>query len=615
MIEVEFIYNQTSTIIQCSTSDIIKDIYLKFTNKAQLDINSIYFLYSGQNINENLSIQQITKEGDLNMKKMKILVFSKAKLHEDNKSLIKSNNIICPVCKNKCLFKIENFKFKLFNCKNNHTTENMTIDEFLESQQIDESKIICEICNKNNKYESFEKKFYKCCTCNKNLCTLCKSKHAKEHLIMNYDDNNYICNKHNEPYSTYCKTCKINMCLSCKDEHDGHENIYFQNIMPKINEVKKEKDDIKNSVDKFINEIKLMIKKLSIVMENIRKYYDIYNDIIKNYETKNRNYEIILNIEEILKNNIKHYIQSYKNNDILNIYNQMFQNEINLIYQIKKENEEEENEEEIDEGKIRIFGKEFVNNNKNNCKIIYNNQEYELTETFNIQDKLEIKLRGINNVTNMSCLFAKCKNLISLPDISKWNTENVINMSYLFYKCKSLKNLDDISKWNISNVKYIHGMFSGCSSLSSIPDISKWNTENIILMGGIFSHFSSLTPKDNSKFTDIKIGLFDLCSSLKSLPDISKWNTNNVTIMYRMFSGCSSLNSLPDISNWNTHNVQDMSYMFDGCSSLNSLPDISKWNTNNVTDMSGMFCKCSSLNSLPDISKWNTNNVTNMSYK
>ena len=120
----------------------------------------------------------------------------------------------------------------------------------------------------------------------------------------------------------------------------------------------------------------------------------------------------------------------------------MFQNEITINYQINKkvneenesEGEEEEKEEEIEEGKIRIFGKEFVNNNKNNCKIIYNNKENELTEIFNCEDELEIKLIGINNVSNMSCLFSKCTYLKSLPDISKWNTENINNMSYLFYK-------------------------------------------------------------------------------------------------------------------------------------------------------------------------------------
>ena len=37
---------------------------------------------------------------------------------------------------------------------------------------------------------------------------------------------------------------------------------------------------------------------------------------------------------------------------------------------------------------------------------------------------------------------------MSLPDISKWNTENVIDMGGMFSICSSLVGLSDISKWN-----------------------------------------------------------------------------------------------------------------------------------------------------------------------
>ena len=49
-------------------------------------------------------------------------------------------------------------------------------------------------------------------------------------------------------------------------------------------------------------------------------------------------------------------------------------------------------------------------------------------------------------------MFYECKALISLPDISKWNTSNVRDMSYMFYECTSLISLPDISKWDTSNV-------------------------------------------------------------------------------------------------------------------------------------------------------------------
>jgi len=97
--------------------------------------------------------------------------------------------------------------------------------------------------------------------------------------------------------------------------------------------------------------------------------------------------------------------------------------EINIIYDIKKEN------------KIRIFGAKFVENNRNKCKMIIDNKEYEIAEYFNIENyknndnKLKIILKGINNITNMSWMFFECKSLSSLPDISKWNTNNVTDMS------------------------------------------------------------------------------------------------------------------------------------------------------------------------------------------
>ena len=46
-------------------------------------------------------------------------------------------------------------------------------------------------------------------------------------------------------------------------------------------------------------------------------------------------------------------------------------------------------------------------------------------------------------------------------------------MSYMFYGCKSLLSLPDISKWNTSSVDDMRRMFYGCKSLSSLPDISK----------------------------------------------------------------------------------------------------------------------------------------------
>ena len=311
--------------------------------------------------------------------------------------------------------------------------------------------------------------------------------------------------------------------------------------------------------------------------------------IHKQKEDKNYNIGTFLNnvlIEFIYKYNLT---QTKKENIIdYNIKNNIIENQVNEItikYQLRNER------------KIRIFGYNFVVNNKKNCTIIINGIEKELSEMLEITEELknkyilEIKLKGIKNITNMSYIFAHCSSLIAVPDICKWDTKNIVDMSYLFYHCSSLMFLPDISKWNTRNVINMCGIFFNCSSLMSIPDISKWNT---------------------SKVNDMKC-LFYQCSSITSLPDISKWDTKNVTSLRCMFYLCSSLANIPDISKWNIGNVNDMSYMFCDCHSLTKLPDISIWNTSNVNKMNGLFYNCFSLTTLPDISLWNLINVINIS--
>ena len=320
--------------------------------------------------------------------------------------------------------------------------------------------------------------------------------------------------------------------------------------------------------------------------------------------------------------------------------------------------------------KVKIFGEQFVQNNRgyfsDKCDILFQEKKYRISCYFNINNFvinniLEIKLRGISKVTDMSHLFdgcealkdiedialwntkeviymnsifKGCKNLRSLPDISKWNTSKVKNMSNIFSECSSLLSLPDISKWNTSNVKNMDSLFKGCSSLSKLPDISEWNTSNVKYMDSLFKGCSSLQKlPDISEWDVINVlyfnNMFDECKSLKSLPDISKWKFKKEDFMIIMdplngltyediinmrflFNDCFALLNLPDISKWDTSFVKNMANMFNGCSSLKSLPDISKWNTSKVEAMENMFNNCSSLNSLPDISKWNTSNVISM---
>jgi surface protein len=47
-------------------------------------------------------------------------------------------------------------------------------------------------------------------------------------------------------------------------------------------------------------------------------------------------------------------------------------------------------------------------------------------------EEIEIILKGINNITDISEMFYDCESLISLPDIFNWNTSKVTNMKEMF---------------------------------------------------------------------------------------------------------------------------------------------------------------------------------------
>jgi len=488
-------------------------------------------------------------------------------VNPQNTNIIKSNDIICPACKELCKYEIKNHKIKLYGCKNGHIMENIKLEEFNKTQGIDISQIKCDNCKNISKSDAFNHDFFICLECHMNLCPLCNSIHDQAHPIINYDNKNYFCDKHGETFVKYCEDCLTDLCFSCINGHKNHKVISYEEKIIDIKGLRSKMNELKEVINKFKMNLEEIIAKLKKLEDNLDTYYNINNDIISNYE-KNKNYKLLINLNNI-KDSINQELEKLKDdynygfnlNCLLYLFTEINDTNLEIDINYKKINNKEE--------KLRIFGNDFVNNNVNKCKIIYKEKEYKLTRyledidnKYNPNDIISLKLKGINNITDMCNMFAKCNSLYSFPDISNWNTSNVTNMC---------------------------GVFDGCNSLSSLPDISKWDTSNVTDMCGLF------------------LG----CSALTTLPDISNWNTSNVTTMYGMFYECKSLISLPYISNWDTSKVDDMSLMFHGCNSLTALPDISKWNTSKVTNMEVMFYECKTLYSLPDISKWDISKVNN----
>ena len=570
---VNFLFEGQKISVQSKKDELMKEICQKLGFKVNININKYFFISSGKTINLDSKLEEIIGEIDTN--NILVLENDESGREDNTKFLAKSKEVICPKCKEICRMDIKNYKITLFNCKNGHRFNNISLDKYYNTQIIDESNIKCGNNCGITKAETFKGIFHKCLTCKKNLCPLCFAKHDKEHNIINYDKKNYVCENHGEILISYCDYCKMNLCLQCEMEHIHNQIISYKNIIPNKDEVENNLEKFKRKIDKLNENMEEIIKMINKIRNNMNLLYNIYQDIIINYKIKNRNYEKLKNISLI--NNINlNYIDEIINNDdifiklknIVNIHNIMttkrnLMNEIKIIYKTG------------DSDRIKIVSQDFVKNNKDNCKIIINGNERELSEFLDISNmkncgQIEVKLKETKTITNMSYMFLDCYNLISLPDFSEWDTSNVTSIQSLFNGCNSLSNLPDISNWNTENVKTIRNIFWGCRKLTQIPDISKWNTSNL---------------------TDIK-GAFEGCIGLISLPDISKWDTSKVIDMRNVFQNCIALKSLPDISNWNTINVTDMSNLFRNCESIESFPNISKWNIEKVKNFSDIFDGC-----------------------
>ena len=249
-----------------------------------------------------------------------------------------------------------------------------------------------------------------------------------------------------------------------------NDNIYIRNKYKYINykDNMRYKLNIKNINNSFRQEVKKLnydtkIEKIYSMKTLIELVYNTYCSYNNNYFNAVNINKILLHyynneyindtiIKQTLKENYEGSLKkiSLKRNEEINCYKKQKENDLDekiIIYKINKNDK-----------KIKIFGTDFVRNNKNKVKIIYEDVEYDLMEDFNLdnslkqKDMLVIKLKGISYITDMSYMFNNCNSLLDLPDISTWNTSNIKDMSYMFYDCSILKKLPDISDLNTTNV-------------------------------------------------------------------------------------------------------------------------------------------------------------------
>ena len=320
MASVEFIYEHTSTIIQCNREDKMNEIFRKFEIKSKIDLKSVYFIYGGNIVNKELTYSQIVKF-DTKVDNIVVLVYKIECQNEIvTESITKPKFIMCPICNENIRYYLNDYKINLYDCRNGHQVNNILLCDFENIQKYDMSKIICQECNIKNKKEIAYNEFYKCLQCNYYLCPLCKTNHNKRHHIINIDKN-YTCSIHNEIYSKYCLDCNINLCFQCSNKHKKHNCIYFDEIMPKFDEINSQMKELRNYIDIFKQNINDITKKLNEVIDGFEVYYRINKELINNYNNMNRNYEILNNINEINYSSdiiIDTLIDINKENDIMN---------------------------------------------------------------------------------------------------------------------------------------------------------------------------------------------------------------------------------------------------------------------------------------------------------
>ena len=328
MATVIFLLNGFPTRIQCLINEKMRDIINRFNDKLKINMNKAQYLYGGNQINLELTFYQQASNIDKQRKEMNILVYINESIISNNQSIIKSKEIICPKCKENCLISFDNYQIKLYNCKNGHEIKNISFKDFNNSQNINENEIKCNNCN-NTKSKAYNKQFYKCLNCQINLCPLCNQNHHKNHEVIDYNNINYICTYHKDFYVSYCYDCKINLCMKCEMKHNNYHNIInYKNILPDEDEIKKELKIFKKKIDILQRNINELRNILNSVSDNLQSYYKIAYDIVYNYNLRQRNYEILANV-----NSVKDLIRQKDIDNIINMKNEN-QEKVGKIYNI-----------------------------------------------------------------------------------------------------------------------------------------------------------------------------------------------------------------------------------------------------------------------------------------
>ena len=268
---IHFVYEGKSYDIHCTRDELLRNISQRFINKSEIkNSTSLFYLYNGNKLNLDLTLNELIGRDNNNAQNIKILVNP----CDDNSPIniyYRPKFIICPECEKNARIKIQNFKCTIYGCKDKHITNDISLEKFEETQKINLSNIICENCNENNRGTTHGNKFYRCTKCKINLCPLCKGEHVKKkHKIIDYDDQYYKCDEHNESFVEHCNDCNENLCFICQKIHYNHKRESYLELLPNIEEVQNKINNLKIEIDKFTKSISSIINKLMEIKKTVK---------------------------------------------------------------------------------------------------------------------------------------------------------------------------------------------------------------------------------------------------------------------------------------------------------------------------------------------------------
>ena len=415
-VKVEINYRNNITTIIPEQNDIMENIFKKFLSMKSIDENSIYFCFMGRLVLKGLKLEDYLNYDGKSRSKLEISVIKR-----DSESIIKSNQIICPVCGEAAQIKLKNKKFEIFGCKYKHKIDDLTFDEFEKTQLIDISKIICQECKFKTKYESYNYAFFYCFNCNMNLCPICKEIHSN-HFTVKDDQKLY-----------YCNTCQENICLSNENFHYNHEIIKFSTITTHKADFTRRMNLFKENIFDFGKIIKDIKDFLDNIEENLKRIYEFNNNLIKDYNPNITNYQYLTNLnnlKELYSTNIQD-IGKFKNsknyqekfNNIIKIYNNLCGEESFSLEELN--NKEIENKIIENEKIIKEYTK--TNIEKENQIINLKNKICEY-EKLLIEEKLKVKeldkkIKENESKCGISKKFSNEKIFELMDEVNKKNKE------------------------------------------------------------------------------------------------------------------------------------------------------------------------------------------------